>query len=186
MEKYEVTYLTSQANKVESVEKSIKELDGSVIDSIDLGIKELAYPVNKLTEARFVSVIFNISPANLNNLDKKLFQDESIIRFILIKALRAKKIVKERRFKKDKPVITVEKSPTKAEPEIQPAPKEEPKEEKQEKVIVEPVAIEKPAKIKIKVEKAPEVEIKKPKVKSDKESLSSDELDKKLKELVED
>ena len=185
MEKYEITYLTTPTDKGENVEKSIKELDGSVVESIDIGVKELAYPVNKLTEARFVSVIFNISPEDLNNLDKKLAQDKSIIRFILIKALRARKEVKERRFKKDKPII-VEKLSAKTEPEVQPAPQKEPEEEKEEKVVIEPAVVKKPAKIKVKVEKVPEPEIKKPKIKPDEESLSSDELDKKLKELVED
>jgi len=179
MQKYEVTYLTASANKVESVEKAIKELDGNVIESNDLGVKELAYPVRKLTEARFVSVIFNLSPENLNALKKKIAQDKLIIRFILIKALRARKEVKERYFKKDKPKI-VEKSPAKAKPKVPSAP------EKEKKVAVklEPEVVKKP--IEAKVKKTPGPEIKKPKIKPAEEPLSGDALDQKLKELVED
>jgi len=170
VEKYEITYITSSAGKVESVEKSIADLGGNVLESIDLGVKQFAFPIKKLTEARFVSVVFHIEKANVNELSKKIAQEKAIIRFILIDALRARKEIKKRKGDKEKSVT--EKATTTTEPKAKPiviiepeakeikvadTPKEKPKaeaptirEEKPKPVQAEPVE-EKPKK----VEKAP-------------------------------
>ena len=201
MEKYEITYATSTAGKVESVEAAITELGGSVIESTDLGIKSFAFPVQKLTEARFVSVIFHIEKENVNTLEKKVGQEKSIIRFILISALRAKKEIKKR--KGDKAPVVTEKVATATEPKPEPAiktepeakPEEKPAPDKEKPVTTEPTVEKKTAKTAVKKTSAPKArkvttaEPKpepKAKIETEEEPSSSVELDEKLKELVED
>lgn len=199
MEKYEITYVTSTAGKVESVEKSIADLGGNVLESIDLGVKQFAFPVKKLTEARFVSVVFHIERENINALDKKVAQEKSIIRFILISALRARKEIKKRKGDKEKPATpnvaeTVEPKVKTVETKPEVKPEERPEPIKEKPVAKEPEAIEKKA---VEVEKTPEPKVKKtvakepkpePKAKAkiEEEPSSNIELDEKLKELVED
>lgn len=199
MEKYEITYATSAAGKVESVEKAIAELDGKVIESVDLGIKPFAFPIQKLTEARFVSVIFHIEKEKVNTLEKKIAQEKSIIRFILINALRAKKEVKKRKGDRaqvttDKKTTTIEKeseSAVKAKPEVKLEKKLEPAKEKP--VAKESTAKKKTEKTEVKKTSAAEAKkaaTKEPKskakVETEEEPASSIDLDAKLKELTED
>ena len=178
MEKYEITYLIAPDDKTNTVEGAIKELKGFIANIKDFGVKELAYPVNKLTKCRYISVIFTLASENLEELENKISKDKSIVRHILIKALRAKKPAKPR-------------DPSKAKSKIEAKPKTESKPvEKAESAKTVKAKIEKPAKkakapVKsTKKEKpAPKKSAKKTKVES---APSVEELDKKLKELVKD
>jgi len=178
MEKYELTYFCAPGETTDTVGVAIKELSGVVVDQKDLGVTVLAYPISKLTEGQYYSVIFNLEGANLSELEKRVRRDKKIKRHILIRALRARKPLKERKIPDKAPApelpekplaIKTEKAKPKAEPQAKPA-----------KIPAVTIKKSKPAKV-----KTPKVAIKKP-VKTKDESLSSTALDEKLKELTED
>lgn len=189
MQKYEVTYFTAPEEKTSTVEDAIKELGGTLVDTKDLGTRDLAYKVGHLSEGQYTAIIFEIDGGKLADLENKIKQSKQIVRFVLVKALREKK-VRERRAKTK---IVKEK----------PAKSAETAELKETLSVPEPIKIEKPQKaevakpaVKPKPKISPKAKAKKtakpkkterPK-KKDKEleTTSSAELDQKLQELVED
>lgn len=114
--KYEITYFTAKDDETDTAERAIKELGGKVIEVNNLGERQLAYPVNKLTEGNFVSVIFNLPAENLEELDKKIKQERKIIRHILIKALRVEKEMPKQKMP-EKPAEEVKSKPKTLEPD---------------------------------------------------------------------
>ncbi len=187
MEKYEITYFTAPADDFD-VSKTVEKHGGKIIKSENLGIRDLAYPVKKLTEGKYVSAIFTLNPENLIDLEKNVKQEKVVARYILIKALRDKKPLKER-----KPAIEraasleealVTEKVEEAEKELIEKPQEILSPEPQEQ---EPKPAKEP-KTKAKAKK-PAVKKSEPGTKAKKtaeDTVSSTDLDEKLKELVED
>jgi|GEM_PF-275933 len=192
--KYEITVILPEKDGIEPVEKAIADSGSQVVKTTDLGIKQFAYPIKKLESGHYFVIQFAASADNLKKLNDELKHEGSIIRFLVIKALRfpalrpprkekaedtAKKTEKTDKTPVDVEIIesapsaenveTVETKPSEkveiAEPEVLEVKTEEPAIAKPEK---------KPAKV---------VEAKKPEKNV---KISADELDKKLEELVED
>jgi small subunit ribosomal protein S6 len=191
MRKYEVTYFTAPEEKTSAVEDAVKELGGILVSAKDLGARELAYQVGHLKEGQFFEVIFKIDGGKLSELERKIKQDKKVTRFILIKALREKKIKEKKAKSPVKPTEATEPAeppvkseiktkspaisePTKPEPDKKekPATKPTPKPKAKPKVKTKVEKPVKPAKVKKKIEEP--------------DTTSDAELDKKLQELVED
>ncbi len=171
MQKYEITYFTAPDEKTNVVETALKDLGGVVLENNNIGIRELAYEVEGLKEALFTSVIFEADSDKLKDLEKKLNHDKKIIRFILIKALRQTEKIEKEDSAKPKEVKN-DKAKTEEKEEEAPVPIAKTPSEPKEK----PTGAIKPK------AKKPSKKI----VKKQQEEMPDEELDKKLKELVED
>jgi len=172
MQKYEITYFTAPDEKTNVVETALKDLGGKILENNNIGIRELAYEVEGLKEALFTSVIFEIESDKLKDLEKKLNQDKKIIRFILIKALRQTEKIEEKEDLAKPKEVKNDKAKIEEKEEEAPAPIAKTPSELKEKptVAIKPKA------------KKPSKKI----VKKQQEEMPDEELDKKLKELVED
>lgn len=172
MQKYEITYFTAPDEKTNVVETALKDLGGVVLENNNIGIRELAYEVEGLKEALFTSVIFEADSDKLKDLEKKLNQDKKIIRFILIKALRQTEKIEEKEDLVKPKEVKNDKAKIEEKEEKAPAPIAKTPSEPKEKptVAIKPKA------------KKPSKKI----VKKQQEEMPDEELDKKLKELVED
>lgn len=206
-EKYEITYLCEEGKSVKEAAKVLETAGAKISKETDLGIKKLAYPINKMTTAHYGAILFEIQKTELAKLEKALKLNKTIVRYLIVKELRTPKP------KKAKEKVTGE---VKIAPKViseKPAEKTEKVEEKTEvpeivenKVEPEVKAVEEPVLKKIeekkieKVEKEPEVVKEKPqpqpkvnlpvaekktiRKKPIKAEFAKEELDKKLEELT--
>lgn len=189
MFKYEITFILAEAETNEPVSKVVQAAGGKVISSRDLGVKAFSYPIAKATIGRYFSVLFEIMPEDLKKLEKPLKLERSILRYLLVKAIRAhaprppkperKEKASDQKIEKIEekaaaPMVEkveevkaqVKPMPTGRQAVKKPAAKikaPKPKAEKVAKPVKEPVAKKEPAKV-------PEIE--------------KDLLDEKLKDLV--
>ncbi len=86
MQKYDLTVLVAKADVGEKIEKLIKALGGTAGRTIEMGKKQLAYPIKKITEALFFSWVLELDAPLVLQLEKKLTVDRDIIRHLLVKA----------------------------------------------------------------------------------------------------
>lgn len=88
MKQYEITFLTNDeaTNSAvgELLKKEIETLGGKSDSTIALGRKQLVYPIKKTKEAYFSSISFDLEPAKLNDLNKKISQEDEILRYLII------------------------------------------------------------------------------------------------------
>ncbi len=192
--KYEITVILQEKDSIEPVEKTIADSGSQVIKTTDLGIKQFAYPIKKLGGGHYFVVQFAASAENLKKLNDELKHEGSIIRFLVIKALRFPALRPPRKERvgetakkteeTEKPQIVVEEvktaPPTKAVKVVETEPSEKVEVAKPE---IPEVKTEKPAVIK--PEKKPVKAVKAKKTEKN-VKISASELDKKLEELVED
>lgn len=203
VEKYEITYLCEEGNSAKDATKVLETVGAKISKETDLGIKKLAYPINKMTTAHYGVVLFEIEKTELPRLEKALKLNKTIVRYLIVKELRIpipkaakKKVSNEAEIA---PKVTSEKKTVteeiKEKTEIPEIIKE--KADIGAKTVEKPVLKEeaKPAKIKEKVEtpkdtaestkKETAKKVEKPvRKKPAKAEFVKEELDKKLEELT--
>lgn len=93
MNKYELTVLLKTELKGEAKEAYMKKIEkvvaafkGKVGKTSELGQKQLAYPIQKLTEAQYVQWIVELPGSAVVEFDKKLSTERDIMRYLLVKA----------------------------------------------------------------------------------------------------
>lgn len=86
---YEVTFLTKEETDP-GVKSLIEEVGGVITDESSLGRRKLAYPIKKETQAVYTTYVFDTDKVALNEFDRRLRLNTSILRFIII----AKDVVK--------------------------------------------------------------------------------------------
>jgi len=161
MKTYEITFITKEEIKENPAAKEIEALDGKVLSSNTLGQKQFAYRIKKETSGFYTTLVFEMAPEKVLELNRKINLNEDILRHVIITYKAAK-------IQKTKPV-KLEKMP----------PKEIPTEEKPAKIIKETPEkiIQKPVKTApAKKKAAPKPEA------NEEERLEA--LDKKLDELL--
>lgn len=91
MRKYDLTLLlrsdmTEKAHEafIAKLEKTITVLKGKVEKTSELGKKQLAYRIEKLTEAIFVNFVIEMPPEGVVQLEKKLTIDKEVLRHLLV------------------------------------------------------------------------------------------------------
>ncbi len=113
MSLYEFTYLIPSHLSTEEVktfrkkvELYIEEGGGKITQNNFPVRKELAYPIKKNNTAFLVNLIFDLSPDKLKDLEKKIKEEEQIIRFLLLKKETVrKKRIRKRELKKIIPTV---------------------------------------------------------------------------------
>jgi len=86
MNRYDLTVLDAKADIGAKIEKLITAADGKAGRMIEMGKKQLAYPIKKLSEAVFLSWTVELPTAAVLQLNRKLTIDKDIIRHLLVKS----------------------------------------------------------------------------------------------------
>lgn len=193
MKIYEITLITKEDIGEKSIKNVLTALDGKILSTSSIGEKQFAYKINKEDRGFYTTVLFEIDPDKVSELNKKLSLTEEIIRFLIVAKKPAqllepeekmlpeiKKIEEPKEIEQPKEIEAPEviEAPVKVE-----APKEEIKEAKDKpketkKKAVEKVKLEKPAKTKVST-KVTEIE---KDTESEEDRLKA--LDEKLDELL--
>ena len=102
MKLYELAYLIlpdSSEEELNAIQEKINtgvQEEKGILSEINKPTKKiLAYPIKKTMQAFLGSVNFQLNPENLSNLDKKLRNEEKIIRYLII-TKKPKKLITER------------------------------------------------------------------------------------------
>lgn len=69
----------------EKMEKLVKALNGKAGRMVEMGKKQLAYPIKKLTEANYVSWTLELESPSVVQLERKLTVDRDVIRHLLVR-----------------------------------------------------------------------------------------------------
>ena len=92
MNKYELTLVldgksgAAKKKKVtETLEKTLKIFKGTVAESKEWGVKELAYKLGKSDTGLFLYFELEMEPSSVKALNDKLRTDPDLIRYLLIK-----------------------------------------------------------------------------------------------------
>ena len=91
MKNYELTIVvdgnaTSAKKKasVEKVEKLVKTLEGKVLETLDWGTRELAYPMRKLTSGAYFVMQLELPAKSAGQVNERLRLEEDILRYLLV------------------------------------------------------------------------------------------------------
>ena len=93
MNSYELTVLVKADMKgeareafVKKIEKIVTAFKGRAVKLSELGLKQLAYPIQNLHEANYLQWVLELPNTVMVQLDKKLATEKDIMRFLLVKA----------------------------------------------------------------------------------------------------
>lgn len=93
MQKYELTTLVKTSENdnealqaMHKIYKLIEDCKGEVIINKYDGRKKLSYPIKDEEEAYFIFFILLISAEKMNELVEKLYDEDYILRFLIVKA----------------------------------------------------------------------------------------------------
>jgi small subunit ribosomal protein S6 len=203
VDKYEITFIVEETSKPDSVLKIFEKNSIEKGPLKDLGVRKLAYKIEKLASGHYYSFPFSSDAPQISGLEKELNLNKESIRHLIVrvrhermKALNAEKqagrnmaraeaAMAEKaaaRVAKDTAVraeIKTAKSDeaAKVKPPVETATEEKAKPAKAKKAVKteKPVAVAEPE---VKIKKA----VRKPKA----VKIAAEELDKKLEELIED
>lgn len=70
---------------VEKIEEAVKGVGGTVEKIDSLGIKPLAYPIKKVSQASFARLRFQVPPKEVAGLQAEFKKDENLLRALIIK-----------------------------------------------------------------------------------------------------
>lgn len=86
---------------IEKIEKFIKTLDGKILDVLDWGVKDLAYPIKKVMSGSYMIFQVELPALAARVVNEKLRLEEDILRYLLMtkqtKVVRIKNTAKEAR-----------------------------------------------------------------------------------------
>jgi len=210
-EKYEITFVVDEEETSEKVEKVLTSHETSVEKTSDVGKKQFTHPLGKKTSGHYFAIEFTAQREKLPQIESDLKADKTLIRYLIIKALRRplempKREGTEATRKRTEKVIITKDQQDMAPESKKPAPSKEVKvdeedekkpEVKETQDVKAPKVPSKKDEIKPETASAETTEDKKPTKKpaatkkaapakkiEKAEKLSAAELDKKLEELV--
>jgi small subunit ribosomal protein S6 len=92
MNKYELTLIlegkTTSAKKkavLETLEKSIKMLEGSLQKAEDWGVKEMFHEIKKEKEGLYLHMPFELNAKSIKSLEIKLKAMENVLRYLIVR-----------------------------------------------------------------------------------------------------
>jgi len=177
MKTYEITFIAQEDLKDKPIKTVLTALSGKLLDTTSIGEKQFAYKIKKETRGFYTTVLFELEPEKIPELNKKLAQEEEILRFIIVAKKPSQLLAAE---VKPEKMFPAEPKKIEAPIEIEPLKElEKPKEIKPEKPAKKAVKTETP---KIKPKKTKEVTEIETETESEEDRLEA--LDKKLDELL--
>ncbi|MFA5820861.1 MAG: 30S ribosomal protein S6 [Candidatus Gracilibacteria bacterium] len=180
------------SHELSEIKKMITSLGGEILNEDDWGQRELAYSIKKQTHAYYTVMTFELEPLKSKELEKTLNIYPALIRYLITKCPKGYELVTMSTYKaeaevalKEKQELAAEKAEKRAGPSRKPAaaPRAVEKPVKPKKVVEEPEEpAEKPAEKPVEEPAEPI----KPKEEPKDERLSLEEMDKKLRSIIED
>ncbi len=89
---YETMFIIKQSlskeeiqNKITIIKDNIEKNNGVIVSEVDMGMRTLAYPINKDNKGYYYLIYFKIDSKNIEELNRLNRIDEDLIRFIFIK-----------------------------------------------------------------------------------------------------
>jgi small subunit ribosomal protein S6 len=105
---YEVMYIIdpeTAADKIkklnDAVGKLIKKEGGDVVRMDDIGMRPLAYPIQKKTEGHYVLFEINGTGQEIAELERRMRVNDMIIRYITVRVDEERKTAEKRRNKRE-------------------------------------------------------------------------------------
>ncbi|QQS33777.1 MAG: 30S ribosomal protein S6 [Acidobacteriota bacterium] len=105
---YEVMYIVdpeTPAEKIgklnDAVGKLIKKEGGEVVNMEDMGIRNLAYPIQKKTEGHYVLFEITGSGQEIAELERRMRVNDMIMRYITVRVDEERKTADKRRTKRE-------------------------------------------------------------------------------------
>ena len=94
MKTYEITFITKEEPK-EIVKKEIEAFDGKILSISSLGLKTFVYPIEKEKAGVYSTYLFEMAAEKLQDFNRKLSQDEEVLRHLIIALRPSEQIAKE-------------------------------------------------------------------------------------------
>lgn len=123
---YEVMYIIdpdTAADKIqklnEAVGKLIKKEGGDVVRMDDIGMRPLAYPIQKKTDGHYVLFEINGTGQEIAELERRMRVNDMIIRYITVRVDEERKTAEKRRNKRE--ARAAKRASFRATPQEQPA-----------------------------------------------------------------
>src|SRR3954447_6193541 len=105
---YEVMYIVSPETDGERVEKLneavgklIEKEGGEIVRMDNIGLRELAYPIQRKTEGHYVLFEINGSGQEIAELERRMRVNDMIIRFVTVRVDEERKTAKKLRTKRE-------------------------------------------------------------------------------------
>lgn len=105
---YEVMYIVDPETDGERVEKLneavgklIEKEGGEIVRMDNIGLRELAYPIQKKTEGHYVLFEINGSGQEIAELERRMRVNDMIIRFVTVRVDEERKTAEKRRTKRE-------------------------------------------------------------------------------------
>ncbi len=165
------------SHELSEIKKMITSLEGKILSEDDWGQRELAYAIRKQTQAYYVVMSFELEPVKSKELEKTLNIYPSLLRYLITKCPKGYEMVSLSTYEAEQEAVLKEKREKDAEkadksgrPARKPVTKPAEKPTKPKKVVVVEEPVEEP----------------KPKAEPKSEKVSLEEMDKKLRSIIED
>ena len=102
------------SQKISQIQRIIQEEGGYNVEASLPKLKLLAYPIKKETSGYFIYIQFEISPEKLLAVEKKLKQEQDILRYLIVKREKRKtSLFSPVRKKKERKTISTRTEPEK-------------------------------------------------------------------------
>ena len=105
---YEVMYIIDPETDPERVEKLndavgklIEKEGGEIVRMDDIGMRELAYPIQKKNEGHYVLFEINGSGQEIAELERRMRVNDMIIRYVTVRVDEERKTAEKRRSKRE-------------------------------------------------------------------------------------
>lgn len=79
-------------NQIQAIQNTITDNGGEIVFLHKMGIKKLAYPINKNKRGLYIVVYFKLEPKHILEVERKLRFNESVLKFLTIKYQKAKEV----------------------------------------------------------------------------------------------
>ncbi len=73
------------ASKMEQLQVFINERNGKVVEDSQWGVRDLAYEIDNYSKGDYRVWQFNLPPENLDELEKKLKNQDYLMRYLLVR-----------------------------------------------------------------------------------------------------
>lgn len=95
MGKYDITVITRNKETLSEVSKLVEGQGGKVVETRDLGERQLAYPIAKETRGYYGTLIVELVPQKVGELSKSLGLSETVLRSLVLHYQPLKPIIAE-------------------------------------------------------------------------------------------
>ena len=84
---YEATFIFDKDNKTmaKKLTDHIETVGASIAKKDNWGVKSLAYPIAKRTEAAYLYVVIEANPDQIKKLEQKIQLEEELLRHLIVK-----------------------------------------------------------------------------------------------------